>query len=246
MKIPRRLFIEITSECNLKCELCKMWKIKDSENRLNLNEKIRFIKGIIWWLEKADSRNKENFSVILTGGEPFLHPEQVFKIASLCNLNEINCFINTNGALLYPFSESILTSGLTAITISLDSHINKIHEKLRHSPGLFDDVIKTIKKMVKIKKHNNLSIQICIQSILADWNINKLPAYVSSFKDLNIDGIIFQPLQYPFGLSIPIEWYKTFKEFPKNKIEIEGDVGYLLDEKQENGLIMNSKEEIKL
>jgi len=27
--IPHRLFLEITTECNLRCKLCKLWEQKD-------------------------------------------------------------------------------------------------------------------------------------------------------------------------------------------------------------------------
>lgn len=44
--IPLRLFLEITTECNLRCKLWKLWKQKNPVNRLNIAEKINFIKEL--------------------------------------------------------------------------------------------------------------------------------------------------------------------------------------------------------
>jgi sulfatase maturation enzyme AslB (radical SAM superfamily) len=100
--------------------------------------------------------------------------------------------------------------------------------------------------MVKKKQENDYSIKICVQSILGGWNIKSLLDHISFFKGLGIDGLMFQPLQYPFGLQIPVNWYKNFKEFPKSENDVKTAVNYLLKEKQNNGFIMNSKEEIEL
>ena len=244
--IPQRLFLEITTECNLKCKLCNFWQNKDPQNKIDLARKISFLKNIINWLEKSDDNYRSSFSLALTGGEPFLYPKEVFKIAKLCEINEINCFINTNGSLLHPYLKKILNSGLTALTISIDSHIAQLHDSLRGSPDLFNSLIVVIKKLKQKKEERKLPIKLCIQSILGDWNINTLPAHIKFFQDLGIDGIMFQPIQYPFGLQIPENWYRHFDQYPRSETDIQNGINYLLSLKLNDGFIMNSKEEIEL
>ncbi len=60
MEIPKRLFLEITTECNLRCQLCKLWQFKDPPNRLNLMEKIQFLENLFDWLESNNQR--KNFT----------------------------------------------------------------------------------------------------------------------------------------------------------------------------------------
>ncbi len=69
--IPQRLFLEITTECNLRCKLCKSWEQKDPSNKLNLANKLIFLKEFIKWLDKSNESYKNLLNVILTGGSLF-------------------------------------------------------------------------------------------------------------------------------------------------------------------------------
>ena len=244
--LPERLFLEITKECNLKCRLCKLWQQKDSPGRLSLEDKIKFLLRLFNWLEKYKKKFRNNFCIILTGGEPFLYTSEVLEIAEICRENGIKCYVHTNGSLLEPRLEDILNSGLSALTISIDSHIPEIHDKLRNSPRLFFHLTNIIKKMVQYKKQNNFITKICVQSILGSWNLNSILDHLNFFYDMGIDGIMFQPIQYPFGLSIPENWYVKFQYFPQSSLEIANSLELLLDFKNENDFIMHSREEIGL
>ena len=154
--------------------------------------------------------------------------------------------MHSNGYLVELKLNDILNSGLSALTISIDSHIPEIHDKLRNSTGLFSHLTDMIKKMVQYKKENKCKIKLCVQSILGSWNLNSILEHINFFDDLGIDGIMFQPLQYPFGLSIPGKWYKNFLYFPKSSPEIANSLEIILDFKEENDFIMHSREEIEL
>lgn len=240
------LFLEITTECNLKCQICDLWTRNDQLNRLTINDKLKFLKDICEWFEENNSYSKRNLNVILTGGEPFLFPNQVFMISNFCEENHIPCYINTNGSLIEPLIDRILNSGLTALTISLDSYHSNIHDNLRQSPGLFKSVIKVINLLLIQKRKNNYPIKICVQSILGDWNIKEITEHVEFFENLGIDGIQFQPIQYPFGKFVPFEWYKESNFFPNSQDDIDNVIGKLLQFKAKKGFIMNSTEEINL
>ena len=242
----QRLFLEITTQCNLRCNLCKLWEQKDPQHILKLKDKINFLKEFVKWQEDFNENYQNFFRIILTGGEPFLYSDQVFEIAKFCKDNDITCYINTNGSLIGSKVRKILNSGLTALTISIDSHNAKTHDYLRGSSGLFDYLIKVIKKLKSRKKKNKYTIKLCVQSILGGWNINSLPAHIKFFRELGLDGIMFQPIQYPFGFLIPSNWYKNYDKFPDSYEDIQNNIDYLLKSKHDNGFIMNSREEIEL
>jgi len=244
--IPQRLFLEITTECNLSCKLCKLWTQKDPQNKLTLRVKLSFLQKFIEWIGNYNDPNQKSLKVVLTGGEPFLFSNQIFDIAHLCKENGVNCYVNTNGSLIKDKIDVILNSGLKALTLSIDYHISKIHDNLRGKQGLFNYLIQALKELNSKKNENGYPIEICIQSILGGWNIGSLPTHVKFFKNLGLDGIMFQPIQYPFGLLIPKNWYITFDKFPNSKEYIQNALKYLLEEKQNDGFIMNSKEEIEL
>ena len=77
--LPQRLFIQITDECNLRCKLCKLWKTQDPPDKISLEDKITFLKKVIKWL----GIHKKGVLVHLGGGEPFLYPDQVFKLSKI-------------------------------------------------------------------------------------------------------------------------------------------------------------------
>ena len=240
------LFLEITTECNLKCQICDLWKRSDPSNKLNFNDKLKFLNEMCDWSEENNLDARRNLNVILTGGEPFLFPNQVLTISNICKENHIPCYINTNGSLLEPLIDKILNSELTALTISLDSHHSTIHDNLRQSPGLFKSVIKVINLLLVRKRKDNYPIKICVQSILGDWNIKEITEHVEFFENLEIDGIQFQPIQYPFGHRVQFERYKESNYFPNSQDEIDDAIGNLLQFKADKGFIMNSVEEINL
>ncbi len=244
--IPLRLFLQITRECNLRCRLCTVWKNKDPKEALKLNDKVNFLKKLFKWLKNQNKNYQNFFSVIFTGGEPFLYPEQVFKIAKTCKKNKINSFINTNGSLIRTDLEKILNSGLTAISISIDSHDSEIHDNLRGMPGLFNHLIKIIKQMTYLKKNMNYPTKIYVQSILGAWNINSLSEHINFFEKLGVDGILFQPIQYPFGLDIiPSKWYENFDGFPILNKKMVKNID-LLSKTNYGSFLLNSKEEMEL
>ena len=245
-EIPNNLFIEVTTECNLKCRCCDLWRRNDPINKLNIDNKLKFLKVAFDWFEENNPYFRRKLNVILTGGEPFFFPNQVFTISNICKENHIPCYINTNGLLIEPLADRILNSGLTALTISLDSHHPNIHDNLRQSPGLFKSTIRAIKLLLIRKRKSEYPIKVCVQSILGDWNIKELTEHVEFFENLGIDGIQFQPIQYPFGHPAPFEWYKESIYFPNSQDETDNTISNLLQFKAENSFIMNSVEEIKL
>lgn len=119
---------------------------------MDLIQKIQFLDIFFQSLEDFNPKFTENFSLILTGGEPFLFPTQVFKIAKFCRVNGVNSYVNSNGTLLRPLIGKILDSGLTGLTISLDSHKDEIHDNLRGIRGIFRKIIDVIKLMLNQKQ----------------------------------------------------------------------------------------------
>lgn len=240
-KFPRFLFLEITKECNLKCQFCGLWKTQDLPEKISLGDKITFLKNVIKWL----GVHKEVLSVCLMGGEPFLYPNQVFEITKACMDIIPMVYLSTNGTLLKANIDKILKSGLTALNISIDSHIPEIHDNLRGRQGLFDYLIPVIKELISKRNEYKYPIKIWISSILGNWNINSLPEHIKFFKKLGVDGIRFLPIQYTTGFSSPKNWHKNFNGFPQSN-EVQNGIDYLLALKSNMDFYQNSKEEIIL
>lgn len=241
-----RIFIEITTEYNLKCQFCKLWNKKEKHKSLSTERKLKFLEELLVKIEKDNINKDSGIQITLTGGETFMKSGEIFKISELCRDHGVQCYTNTNGTLVKGLEKEILKSGLTAIAFSIDSYTKNIHDRLRNKTGLFSHVINEIKDLIKKKDQSESNLNICIQSILGSWNMNDIENHISFFEKLNVDGISFQPIQYPFGLPIPENWYKEYKFFPKSHKEVNKTIEYLIGYKEENNFLLNSIEEIKL
>lgn len=84
---PLRVFLEITQLCNLSCRFCYLGRNK-------IDEFVSF-KGFSKIIRKI---KRNTLEIVLTGGEPFLHPklEEFIKLSSF---NRLSVEINTNGSL---------------------------------------------------------------------------------------------------------------------------------------------------
>jgi len=243
LNAPTRIFIEITTECNLKCILCKLWKNADPIKKLSTNEKARIIEDLALWFKTHTNLPLSNFSICFTGGEPFLFPNQVLTLANSCGRTGFQSYVNTNGVLVQPFISKILDSGLTAITFSLDSHQAHIHDTLRGFSGVFETTIDNIGKMLIDRENSRSNQKIFVQSILGKWNIDVIEKHVIYFSELGVDGLTFQCLQYPFGLQIPTNWHVDHPFFPSLD-SVKKASQKLLEMKDQGYKINNSKEEI--
>jgi len=203
---PKLLFLEITSECNLRCKQCFMWKLKDDEAKLTKNEYIRLI-------EEFNGLNK-NGAVILTGGEIFLQPTLLFEILRKCNSLDIETVINTNGTLIPSEKHlELVKNGPQKLVFSLDSHREELHDYIRGVKGTFDSVISTINNLISIRDEMQLTgKKIYISTILHNENINEIEDIINLAKELKIDGITFQALIPTFYSNL-----KPEKDFFFNK-----------------------------
>ncbi len=203
---PKLLFLEITTECNLRCKQCFMWKLKDDKNKLTGDEYISLIEEF--------NRLNENGAVILTGGEIFLQSNLLFQILSKCNSMNIETVVNTNGTLI-PCEKylELVTNGPQKLVFSLDSHREELHDYIRGVNGTFENVISTINSLVSIRNEMQpTEKKIYISTILHNENINEIDDIITLAKNLKIDGITFQALIPTFYSNL-----KPEKDFFFNK-----------------------------
>jgi MoaA/NifB/PqqE/SkfB family radical SAM enzyme len=240
---PDCLFLEITSECNLFCRQCSMWKLEDKKDRLILDDYLRIVNEF--------SSMAPTGGVILTGGEIFLRPDLVFPVLHRCNNLNLETAINTNGTL---FSDNIVRELLkgdpTKIIFSLDSNDAKIHDYIRGAKGTFDKVSRQIRNVVKSKieleREGLSSSLIYISSIIHNLNIDKLDKLIEYAKSLGVDGIVFQmliPTLYSSGTLKEARDFKQlfFSDLSKALINLDK----LIEDFGEDRFVLNTKRNIR-
>ena len=141
--MPIRLWVEITSRCNLKCRLCVN---KDIPPSLKGDMDFDLYKKII--NEAAGSVYDIN---LFHRGEPLLHPKLI-PIISYAKSRGIKTRIHTNATLLNPeLSKKIILSGLDLISFSFDGYTKKTYEKNRIGAS-YEKSLNNIIDFLRIKK----------------------------------------------------------------------------------------------
>jgi MoaA/NifB/PqqE/SkfB family radical SAM enzyme len=128
--LPYKILINLTNNCNSKCDFCDIWKVKDFENEVNLNDTIKLF----------DEMGPSLAWLALSGGEVTLVKyldSMLFEAKKRCKNLRIVTF--TTNALLpkkvIELSEQVKKNGFDLmVTISLDGD-EELHDKVRGVPG---------------------------------------------------------------------------------------------------------------
>lgn len=191
---PQNLSIEITTECNLRCKHCHLWMSKENDTTLSTAEKLDLV-------EQFYRLNPKGF-VTLTGGEPMSKSEEFFSITRLCHSLNMGTASNTNSSFITDENmDQILSEGALVLIISLDSHIEKIHDYIRGVKGSYSHATKMIKKLVARRKshHPTTNSKIFTNSVIFDQNVDHWNDYIEFARnELGVDGVTFQMLSGTF------------------------------------------------
>jgi MoaA/NifB/PqqE/SkfB family radical SAM enzyme len=177
-KIPRVLFLSLTYRCQLNCLHCRYAQNSTNKSPLkdiSLNLAYNILK------QAADS---EIPRIILFGGEPTLHPH-IEKIAKKAASLGLFVELDTNGLKLdKKFIERLKKAGVSAIRISLHSHLPSEHNKAEN-----------LKSFDKIKKATEMSLKAGLLVYLSscqyekNLNNNDIENLIKLSKNWGVHGI---------------------------------------------------------
>lgn len=210
---------EITSECNHRCIFCynQHQVFDNSKNKEYIS--FDFYKQIIDKFVELKVKN-----VIITGGEPFLHPE-ILPFIEYAKKRKLDISINTNGSLLTPEINQFLANYKIRLLVSLHG-TNSLFEKLVQVKT-FDRVRKNL-----IDARKNYNLNISLQFVPIKINFHHIREVVQFAKEL---GCYLQVGRYTdpcgisestssFGLTIK-EYHSLFNEILKIKRELKVPIG---------------------
>lgn len=203
---PQSLFIEITTECNLRCKHCHLWMTKEEEKEsLTTREKSE----LIFQFYMLNPRG----TVILTGGETMKKSDEFFTLSQRCRSLNLPCSFNSNATFINEDNlERLLFHGPNYIIVSLDSHIEKIHDHIRGVKGNYQHVTSTLKKLAALRSEKSLDKALLSKSngrfptiiqtntVIFNENINYWADYIEFARnELRVDGVSFQMLGRTFS-----------------------------------------------
>lgn len=191
--LPFNYTLNISFQCNSRCQTCNVWKKQVDELKMDEWEKVfQSLGHLPYW-------------VTISGGEPFLQAyllEFCQKLYQICQPAIIN--IPTN-AVLYQkipqIAEQIIKScpkSKIVINLSLDG-VGEDHDKIRGVPGNFEKWKKTYEAL---RQFNYPNFIFGIHSVMSKLNIDPSTSLrAGKFKELVEYSLSLNPDQYIFEIA---------------------------------------------
>ena len=160
--------------CNCRCLMCDIWKSK-GKNQL-LPEEVRS------W--SAEWRRLGTRRVVLSGGEPLMHPGFVPLCESLRGAGLETTLLST-GLLLERAAEDVARL-VDDVIVSLDGP-REVHDAIRRVPGAFDRLAAGVRALRAVSPSLPVSARCTVQRA----NAPHLRATVAAALAIGLDGISF-------------------------------------------------------
>jgi heme b synthase len=163
--IPRLVFWELTSACNLKCVHCRACPIDErSPEDLTTEEGKTLIEQIASFAKPV---------LVLSGGEPLVRPD-VFELAQYGASMGLRMALATNGTLVTPeVARQIKESGIQRVSVSIDGASAKSHDAFRGTPGAFVEAWRGIEYI------ESAGVPFQINTTVTKHNIAEIPDILS-------------------------------------------------------------------
>lgn len=218
-KAPFSAQLELTTECNHRCIHCyNHWRSKSSLcATLNESE----IESIIINLKKSEVPN-----LLITGGEPMLYPELMFKAFELCEKLGLKCSLNSNLTLVTDEIAQNLKKFKINVLTSILSFDPEIHDSITSSKGSFRRLIEGIKVLLKNK------VPIGVNMVVMQKNVNQIYETGKFVHNLGVDtfrATKVHPAQGSSGFEkLKLSPEKIFVIFDE-LLRLENDFGLRVD-----------------
>ncbi len=174
---PGRCEFALTNACNANCGFCNFARDTLPKDRWEYVER----KGALQAIDIL--YHQEIRYLIVTGGEPTLHPD-ITEIIGYAAGKGMKVMMVSNGALLKARKlREYFDAGLSSFVISIDAASAEVHEKNRGLPGVCDKIREANKEIAELGFIATASVTL---SRLLD--LDRLPAFLT---DLGFESATF-------------------------------------------------------
>jgi len=182
------LVIDVTFNCNAKCQYCQ-WGNKKTPGRINQIDEFIYVPYKYLNTLKTDR-------IVFSGGEPLLRSD-LGKIINYYKESRVQSIITiTNGLLLNEIRlKNLVKAGMTGITFSIDSISESVAKKTRgYSKKQLAVILRHIEEAMKFKENNGLEVGINIVISTANLYNNEIENFISYTNNYKFNWIKFQPI----------------------------------------------------
>ena len=183
----RRVYIEPTTKCNLRCTTC----IRNTWNEEFTNLDWDVFESLIDELKGAPQLEKISFWGY---GEPLLHPRIASMVAAAHGLG-VKTQIISNGTLLSEaMASDLLDAGLSSIIVSLDGAGSQSYEGVRRGAD-YDVVVRNLRQLVRLRRRRavnrtgSTSVEVGIEYVAQASTIDQIADIHALAADIGVDFV---------------------------------------------------------
>ncbi|MBO3277925.1 heme d1 biosynthesis radical SAM protein NirJ [Pseudomonas schmalbachii] len=178
---PPVVIWNLLRRCNLTCKHCYSTSADSAfRDELPTAEILRVIDD----LHTAGVR-----VMILSGGEPLLHPD-LFEIAAHARASGMLVALSSNGTLIGPQNiQRIVDARFDYVGISLDG-LRETHDRFRQLAGSFDSALGAMRLC------REAGIRVGMRTTLTEENASQLPALLDMMRELDVQKFYLSHLNY--------------------------------------------------
>ncbi|MBK6580269.1 MAG: glycosyltransferase [Sandaracinaceae bacterium] len=191
---PLTMLLLINRGCNLRCSFCDLW---DGHVHMPLERLLPLLDDAV----AIGTR-----TLVITGGEPFLHPD-LFRAVAEARARGLAVNITTNGTRTDARWDELVASGVSSLSFSVDGE-EATHDRLRGQPGAWR---KTWKSIERVLAHGGIGVS--VYTTVNRDNVGELPGLYDRVRALGA-GFDFWPVNDAPDLAMTrpedhIAWHRA-------------------------------------
>lgn len=179
------VLVDVTYKCNSLCAYCQ-WG-----NQVNSSSQHLPLKAVLLSAKKI--KDFQATRVVISGGEPLLHPKLPQIISYYRKIIDSVVLITNGHKLNMQTVSCLIKSGLTGLAVSIDSMDSKKSEVTRGTdPTIHNQIISELKAISEEKINLEIGINSVVSSLTANWkNVKEI---LNFGKSINAKYVKFQPI----------------------------------------------------
>lgn len=173
------LNLQLLYQCNFRCTICDFWKSPYQDRPMLSAADVRTM--------AAKLRQIGPMIVSIGGGEPLLHPElpEIIRILARDHFPVMIC----NGWYITPArAKELFSAGLHEISISLDFASADQHDRLRGTPGAFDQACAALTTLMASRVSPEQRVHMI--SVVMEENLDQIEALILLAKKLGVTYLV--------------------------------------------------------
>ena len=182
---PRRIYGILNERCNLRCQGCHYWRLREYQSEMPAGQWIAVLSDL--------KRFLGTYHVNFSGGEPLLRKD-LFEILEFCRDAGIHAGLTTSGAILRDNqARQLAQARLFNLNVSLDGASAATHDAQRGVRGTFAKAMRAIALVREHAAKIGTRVPIVVKPTVTRLNLEEMPTLARLAQSMGC-SVLLQPV----------------------------------------------------